>query len=180
MALAPGRHPVGPHGGTLRIHTFREGLAQSVGHDLVIDVGQWEATVEVDDHGTPAAITLSADPRSLRVRDGRRGVKPLTEQDRGDIHSAIDRKILRGDPIAFQSSSIELAAGRLEVRGELTIVGSARSVTFELELSGDGRVSGTLHLAQSGWGIKPYRAFMGALRVRDDIEVVLDASLPSS
>jgi YceI-like domain len=162
------------------VHTYREGLAQRVGHDLVIDVGQWEATVEVDDRGTPTAIALHADPRSLRVRDGRGGVKPLTDSDRADIHSVIDGKILRGQSIGFQSSGIELAASLLQIQGELTLAGSTRSVTFELELSGDGRISGTLHLAQSQWGIKPYHAFMGALKVRDDIEVALDASLPSS
>ena len=51
---------------------------------------------------------------------------------------------------------------------------------LELELSGDGRVTGTLPVIQSQWGIKPYRAFMGALKVRDDVEIVLDAWLPSS
>ena len=60
------------------------------------------------------------------------------------------------------------------------MAGSSRSVSFELELSGDGRVTGTLPVIQSQWGIKPYRAFMGALKVRDDVEIVLDAYLPSS
>jgi hypothetical protein len=155
-------------------------MAQKVGHDLVIDVGDWEATVVVDGEGTPTAIALRADPRSLRVLDGRGSAKPLTGRDRDEIHSAIDRKILRGHPIVFESSGTELAAGRLEVRGELTIAGSARSVTFQLELSGDGRVTGTLPVIQSQWGITPYRAFMGALKVRDHVEVVLDANLPCS
>jgi hypothetical protein len=35
-----------------------------------------------------------------------------------------------------------------------------------------------LPVTQSEWGIKPYRALMGALKVRDTVEVVLDASLP--
>jgi hypothetical protein len=33
-------------------------------------------------------------------------------------------------------------------------------------------------VTQSEWGIKPYRAFMGALKVRDTVEIVLDARLP--
>jgi hypothetical protein len=34
-------------------------------------------------------------------------------------------------------------------------------------------------LAQSEWGIKPYRGLMGALKVRDSLEVVFDGSLPT-
>jgi hypothetical protein len=47
-------------------------------------------------------------------------------------------------------------------------------------LAGDRRVSGTLSVTQSEWGIKPYRAFMGALRVGDTAEVVLEVTLPMS
>jgi polyisoprenoid-binding protein YceI len=155
-------------------------MAQKVGHDLIINVGDWEATVVVDDWGAPTAVALQADPRSLQVLEGRRGAKPLTDRDRADIQTTIVEKILRGQSIVFESSGTELADGRLQVRGELTIAGSARSVTVELELSRDGRVIGTLRVIQSQWGIKPYRAFMGALKVRDDVEVVLDANLPSS
>jgi polyisoprenoid-binding protein YceI len=180
MALSPGTHAVGPPSSTLRIHTYREGMAQKVGHDLVIDVGEWEAKVEVEAAGIPTAVTLRANPRSLTVREGRRGVKPLTGPDRDEIHSNIDKTVLRGQSIAFESSGIELAATRLKVHGQLTIAGTTREVSFELELSDEGRVTGRLPVSQTEWGIKPYRAFMGALRVRDDVEVLLEANLPSA
>ena len=38
---------------------------------------------------------------------------------------------------------------------------------------------GTIPLTQSDWGIKPYRGLMGALKVRDELEIVLDARLPA-
>jgi len=41
------------------------------------------------------------------------------------------------------------------------------------------RVSGTLPVTQSEWGIKPYRAFMGALKVRATVEIVVDVRLPT-
>jgi polyisoprenoid-binding protein YceI len=180
MALVAGTYSVGPDSGTLRVRTYRDGVAQMAGHDLVIDVGDWQATVEVGDEGAPAAIALRADPRALRVRDGLGGVKPLTDADREEIRSTINAKILRGHLIEFESSGTELTGGRLKVEGELAIAGSSRPVMFELELSGDGRISGTLSVIQSEWGIKPYRTFMGALKVRDDVEVVVAATLPSS
>jgi polyisoprenoid-binding protein YceI len=180
MAIRPGTHSVGPDNGTCRVHTYREGMAQKVGHDLIIEVAQWQSSVEVGDDGAPTTISLHVDPRSLQVLEGHRGVKPLSDSDRTEIRSNIDEKILRGQPIEFSSNSVEVSADRISVRGDLTMAGTTKPATFELRLAGDGRISGTLPVTQSEWGIKPYRAFMGALKVRDTVEVVLDAALPTA
>ena len=60
------------------------------------------------------------------------------------------------------------------MRGELELAGTRRPASFELTAAADGRVRGTLPVTQSEWGIKPYRGMMGALKVRDTVEVVLD------
>ncbi len=164
----------------LQVRTYREGVAQKVGHDLIIDVERWEATAEVGEDGTLSAVRVNADPRSLRVREGLRGVRPLTDKDRADIRKTIDEKILRGQPIVFRSSVVDLADGALTVRGELDLAGTTRSTSFELDMAADGRIGGTLPVTQSEWGIKPYRGLMGALKVRDTIEVVIDVTVPSS
>ena len=65
----------------------------------------------------------------------------------------------------------------LRVEGELTIAGTTRPVVYELELSPDGRLRGTLPVTQTEFGIKPYRGFMGALKVRDAVEIAVDAQL---
>ena len=180
VAFRAGTHTVGGDTGLLQVRTYREGLAQKAGHDLIIDVGRWEAAAEVGEDGTLSAVQLNADPRSLRVREGLRGVKPLTDKDRDDIRKTIEEKILEGQPIAFRSTAVELAGGALTVRGELELAGTTRPTTFELDAAADGRVRGTLPVTQSEWGIKPYRGMMGALKVRDTIEVVLDVTLPSN
>jgi polyisoprenoid-binding protein YceI len=163
----------------MEVRTYREGVAQKVGHDLIMDVGQWEATVEVGEDGIPSAVGLEADARSMQVREGLHGIKPLTDKDRAEIRKTIDEKILRGQPIVFRSSAVERGEAGLTVRGELTMAGTTRPAAFELELTDDGRVRGTLPVTQTEWGIKPYRGFMGALKVRDDVEVVIDCKLPS-
>ena len=113
------------------------------------------------------------------MREGLRGIKPLTDKDRADIRKTIDEKILRGQPIAFRSNAVEPGNGGLTVRGELDLAGATRPASFELSAAADGRVSGTLPVTQTEWGIKPYRGLMGALKVRDSIEVVVDVPLPS-
>jgi polyisoprenoid-binding protein YceI len=155
----------GPDTGSLEVHTYREGVAAKVGHDLIIEVTTWSAS---DDDG---AIELTADPRSLVVREGRRGVKPLTDKDRASIQKTIQNDILGAQEIKFVSRSVEGGG----VKGDLTIAGRTQPVEFELRREGD-RVHATVPVVQTRWGIKPYRGFMGALKVRDDVEIVLDAS----
>lgn len=178
MALAPGTHAVGPELGSLRVHTYRDGVAQKVGHDLVIAVQRWEATIEVQD-GEPVRVALDADSASLEVREGFGGLKPLSDKDRADIVKSIDDKVLRRQPIAFRSGSVAHADGHLTVEGELTLVGETRPASFAVTLAADGRVTGTIAIVQTAWGIKPYKGLMGALKVRDTIEVVLDVGLPT-
>jgi polyisoprenoid-binding protein YceI len=177
VALAAGVHRLGPDNASLHVKTYREGLAAKVGHDLVIEVTRWEATVDLAE----SKVELSADARSLEVREGVRGVKPLTEKDRSEIRKNIDELVLQGQPIAFRSRIVRLADGDgpLVVEGDLTMAGSTRPVTARLDVSADGRVSGTIPLTQSNWGIKPYRGLMGALKVRDDLEIAIDARLPA-
>jgi len=180
VAPAPGNHRLGPESGSLVVKTYREGVVAKVGHDLVIEVTRWEATVDIAADVARSTVALTADPRSLAVREGVRGVKPLTDKDRSEILKTIDAKVLRGQPISFRSTAVHPVdgGGGLVVEGDLTLSGSTGPVTGQLDLDADGRVSGTIALAQSAWGIKPYRGLMGALKVRDEIEIVIASRLP--
>jgi polyisoprenoid-binding protein YceI len=181
VPLPTGTYELGPSNASLQIKTYREGVAAKVGHDLVIEVTRWDATLEIAPDRASSAVHLSADARSLEVREGLRGVKPLTDKDRGEIRKTIDEKVLRGQPISFRSSAVTPADGdgRLTVQGDLTMAGSTRPVTAQLDVAPDGHVTGTIPLLQSAWAIKPYRGLMGALKVRDELEVVVDARLPA-
>jgi polyisoprenoid-binding protein YceI len=179
MTLSPGVHKLGPENANLVVKTYREGMAAKAGHDLIIEVTGWEATLEVGDDPRESRLELSADARSLHPREGLRGVKPLSDRDRSEIRKNIDEKVLGGETIRFGSSAVEESGpGRLSVQGDLTLRGVSRPATFELEVGPDGTVAGAVELVQSDWGIKPYRGLMGALKVRDSLEVVFDGRLP--
>lgn len=179
MPLRPGSHRLGPDDGTIEVRTYREGVAQKAGHDLIIDVGQWQGTAEVSAEGAVSSLGLEVDSRSLEVREGLRGVKPLTDKDRAKIREDIEAKILLGTPIAFRSTAVGGSEGHLRVEGELTVAGTTHPVSYELETTPEGRLRGRVPVTQTEFGIKPYRGFMGALKVRDAVDVVLDAQLPS-
>ena len=149
---------VGPETASLRVHTYREGAAARVGHDLVLEVTRWEASVE------DGRIELTADPASLEVIEGRGGVKPLTDGDRREIVKNI-AKVLPREPITFRSTAVDGGA----VEGELTVGGVARPISARL----DENLRGSVALRHSDFGLRPYRGLMGALKVRDDVEVVI-------
>jgi hypothetical protein len=41
----------------------------------------------------------------------------------------------------------------------------------------EGRVNGSAVIVQSRWGIRPYSAFFGALKVGDEVEIRFDLGL---
>ena len=106
MAIPEGDHSLGPGNASLEVKTYREGLAAKAGHDLIIDVMRWDATVEVAAEPAGWTIVLNADPRSLAVREGLRGVEALTDKDRLEIRENIDEKILGSHPIQVRSSGV--------------------------------------------------------------------------
>ncbi len=173
MSLQTGIHTLGPDNATLRVRTGRHGAAAKAGHDLVLEVTAWQATLDVGEDVGQVKLELAADPRSLRVREGRGGVQPLSEDDKADIHKTIDDDVLRGGAVEFQSTAVEAADGgaRLRVNGDLDIAGTRRPLTFELSVGSDGQVSGSASVKQTDWGIKPYSALFGALKVTDEVEV---------
>ncbi len=183
MPISAGTHQLGPDSGSLQVKTYRDGMASKLGHDLTFEVTKWEATVTVAEGGALSSIELSADPHSLEVRDATGGAKALSDKDRDEeIPKSIDDKVLEGEPISFSSTEAQLEqdAGTLSASGELTMAGETKPVSAQLTVDPDGHVTGTIPLTQSEWGIKPFKAMMGALKVKDQVDVVIDARLPSS
>jgi polyisoprenoid-binding protein YceI len=174
--LAAGTYRLGPDAGTLSVHTGRTGAAAKAGHDLLLEVTAWEATIEV---GEQTSVELTADPTSLRVREGRGGMQSLGDDDMANIHETIDGEVLKRQPIAFRSIAVEVAGPSLAVEGELTVAGQTRPLAFDVNLA-DRRVRATAVVTQTDFGMKPYSTLFGALKVADDVTVELDAALPQS
>ena len=158
---------LGPENATLTVRTKRTGAASKAGHDLLIEVGSWSASFDPD---ADPAITLSADSRSLRVVEGTGGMKALDDDDRAGITQTIDDEVLKGTPIEFRSTS--LTGERVE--GELELAGERRPIGFELAAGEDGRLTGHATVTQSDWGMKPYSALFGTLKVADEVEVAIE------
>lgn len=168
-------YTLGPEDGTLSARTGRTGTVARAGHDLLIEVRAWTATLDLE----APRLTLDADATSLHVLEGTGGMMALGDDDLADIRQTIDDAVLERSDVRFRSTDVQRTDGGLAVRGDLTLVGTTRPITFELALDG-GRVTGTAVVKQTEWGIKPYSAFFGALKVADEVRVEIDARLRRS
>ncbi|MEQ4725481.1 YceI family protein [Nonomuraea sp. B19D2] len=180
MSISAGNHTFGPESGRLLVNTTRTGLGAKAGHDLTIEVTRWrgDATVDTADPAG-SSVTVEADADSLEVRQGTGGVKPLTSSDHAEIEKTIREKILhvRKHPtIMFRSTRVEGTAESFRVEGDLTIVGVTQPVAVQCSVS-EGRVRGSATIVQTRWGIRPYSALLGALKLSDEVEVQFDVGL---
>jgi polyisoprenoid-binding protein YceI len=181
MALQDGTYRIGPDSGRLVVHTGRTGLGAKAGHDLTIEAGAWTGSVVVDTKDPArSSVTLDIEAGSLRVVEGTGGVKPLTDSDRADIEATMREKILSTDrhpAITFRSTVVAGSPDSFTVDGELTVLGTSRPVQARGNVSAEGRVRGRAAVVQSRWGIKPYSAFFGALKLADEVVIDLEVSL---
>jgi polyisoprenoid-binding protein YceI len=183
--VAAGDYRFGADTGRLLIRTYRTGLGSRAGHDLTIEVTMWLGTAAIGADAAASSVALRIDADSFEIREGRGGIKPLTDADRADIRKTI-RGLLdttRYPSITFESSGLRGVQRDLSVEGELTIRAATRPVRVRGSIDESSgkprlpRLRATAQVLQSEWGIKPYSAFLGALKLRDAVDIDVDATL---
>ena len=92
--VAGGGMKYGPDNASLHVHTYREGVAAKVGHDLIIEVTRWEATVERRLDRADRRPGLARGPRGASRRQAAHGQGPAgdpQEHRRQDAGQLADR-----------------------------------------------------------------------------------------
>jgi polyisoprenoid-binding protein YceI len=146
----------------------------------------------------PESLDVTADLGSLVVKDGTGGLKPLTDRDKREI-AVTSRKVLQADrfpeakftatvfkPVP-DSSDVTAGASAAStsatdssgtMRGTITLAGKTAPLELRVQATGGGHYTASGTIRQTDFGLKPYSAFLGSLKVRDavDIEVEVDLS----
>src|SRR5262245_54400939 len=179
MVVPDGGYSLGPQAGRLLVKTARTGLGARAGHDLTIEVTRWHGNAVIN-AAEPAdsSVTVEAEVDSFEVREGSGGVKPLTDGDRTEIKRTLQKILHSGShgAITFVSTRVSGTPESFRLDGDLTIAGETHPVTVQGQLA-NGRARGSATVTQSRWGIRPYSAFFGALKLRDDVDVEFDVAL---
>jgi hypothetical protein len=155
------------------VFTYKEGLLSAVAHDLEIRVERFD--LDVDD--ASLAVKARFDPTSLRVVAAVVGGAPnpatLSEGDRRKIEENIAGDVLhvlRHRTIEFTSTSVRPEGEGYRVEGDLALHGTTRPLSFVAKPAGD-RVVAEISLHQPSFGIKPYSAMLGALKIKPEVLV---------
>jgi hypothetical protein len=157
------------------VFTFKEGILSAVAHDLRIKVTRFALVTD-----GASFVKGTFDAGSLRVECARRaGVddwRALSDNDKRTIEGNIVREVLGGNAIVFSSTEIATDGGGFRVRGDLTLAGRTRSIAFVTRQEGERQVAEvTIH--QPDFGITPYKAMLGTLRVQPDVRVRVAAKI---
>jgi polyisoprenoid-binding protein YceI len=149
------------------VFAFREGLLSAVGHDVCLRV-----TSFVVDVGDGDVITADFDAGSLRV-EGQVNALDRRQIERNAANDVLDAR--RFPKIAFRSTKVTRDGARARIEGELTLHGATQPIA--LDAADDGqRWRAEVRLDQRRFGIRPYSAMLGTLKVKP--EVVVRISLP--
>ena len=166
---------LGPPAAECRVSTYKEGLLSSFGHDLELAVTRFD--IRIDEKAR--RVDASFDAASLRVvralRDGVELEKGLSDADRRTIEDAVRRDVLEvgsHPEIRYRATRVVDVEDGFDVTGKLLLHGKERDVVLPLRRIGD-RWVGSVMLNQPDFGIRPYSAFLGALKVKPEVVVRL-------
>lgn len=158
-------------------------MLSKLAHDLLIDVTDFKVNLEVPKAGfASGSLELEIQANSLKVicalKDGER-TDGLKEKDVADIERDMGVKVLHPDkyPTAtFRSKAIQEKEGGYKINGDLSLHGVIKSIDVDIDTNG-GNLKGTITLLQKDYGIKPFKAMMGTLKIKNEINIRFDLSL---
>ncbi len=168
----------------MSVYTFKEGLLSKLAHDLLIDVKNFKVDLNVSEAGlTSGSLEMELQADSLKVdcamKNGERQPDTLKDKDIADIEKDMAKKVLHPDKypnVNFCSKEIQEKEGGYHINGELSLHGVTKSIDFDIDTNGE-HLKGMITLLQKDYGIKPFKAMMGTLRIKNEINIGFDLSL---
>lgn len=185
MALQAGNYVLTANSSKLFIYTYKEGFLSAVAHDLLIDVTHFTVNLNIPPAGSDSArVQAEIQANSLKVicamKDGLRQNEALKEKDTADIEDATSKDVLhpaKYPTISFQSTGIQGNSDVYRVKGDLTLHGVTRPIEFDAKTTNGKDLKGKVTLSQKDYGMKPYKALFGTLKVKNEVEIIFDLSL---
>lgn len=164
-------------GRRFEVRTDTDGLLGRFVHHHVVRAGAFSGTVRFDPARPSRSRVRITVPVDSLVVDSR-----ADPDDRASIRRTMTSEVLRAaehPTISFRSTRVRLAPGdSLRIRGELTLAGATRPVTVTLAYRAElGRLWawGSFTVRQTDFGIEPYAAGAGTLKVADPVTFHVDA-----
>lgn len=154
----------------LKIFTFKEGMLARMAHDLRLSLPDWEATLvdgRIDATFRVASIAIDGVAHGPSVE-----LDTLSASDRRKILSAVDTEILhiKQFPTVRYEGPVHVGADGILVDGKLTLRGVTRECRCKLQAHGPAWTT-EVTVVPSQFGIPPFKALAGAIRLQDRVVV---------
>lgn len=188
---------IDPKASELVVLLFKGGIAATLAHDHVIEATQVRGAARFDPDApekcaldvTVQTAGLIADRPALREKYGLKGklspgdIRTITRNFRAKDQLWVAKyptitfrstkvRYVRDGVLRGETWKIYTIEGRLTIRGKTRIV----SVRARARQTGEGaarvfRAIGAVKFDQSDFGYRPYSAALGAIRVKDEVEL---------
>lgn len=159
---------------SLRIGIATEGPLAALGHDRVFDQPVRVTVRSASDVFAGAQVIAEGDLRMTVL------LGEASEKDRDEILKRKDRDVLSTDVFPVFKFEGVYREGEKAVTGSLSLHGAVRQVKLPVTVlprEGGAHVEGELALDLREFGVKPYKALMGALRVKPVVNVTYSLEL---
>jgi len=167
--------------GTISVFTFKDGILARAAHDLALRMEQFDVTLD-GDHIT-AVMPLEGLAVLGPVEGGVVRAERYDAAQRADVERTMHAEVLhsaRSPEARFAGRAIADGAG-FHVDGQLELAGRTATLAFDVRRDGDV-YRARFEIPPSRWGIAPYKALLGAIKLKDSvrIELALTESAPSA
>lgn len=161
------------------VFTYKEGLLSTFAYDLRISVASFTVELGEDEHFIDARFDASSLHVDCAMVNGAERQDILSTWEKETIDRNIIRDVLNSDTyrdILLSSSSVTREDSTYFVKASLTLHGTTRSVSFTVRTENGYHVAEVwLHLPD--FGIKPFSAFLGTIKLKPDI--LIRAMIPA-
>jgi hypothetical protein len=169
----------------IRVLVYRGGLFGGFGHNHVISTsnisGQIEIVENLADSRAELIIpveSLDVDIDAARLEEGESFEKVVPDKDKqGTRENMLGAKVLDGANFPNVTARLLSWSGQLpqiEIVSEFVVRGQPRILEFPASvIMSDGQIvmKGSFVVTHGDLGLKPYKALLGGLRVRDELEI---------
>lgn len=167
-----------PENAECLVYTYKEGLLSRAAHDLKIRVTRFRVVLE--DDALEAVFEANSLRTEVAMKRGQENPAALSPADKSTIDSRIQEAVLhsRSHPrIRFHAERVSPSSPTWTVPGTLSLHGVERALRVPVRTEGQHWIT-RLQLHQPDYGIEPFRALLGALKIKPHVEVVLRCRLP--
>src|SRR4051812_15247614 len=153
------------------VYSYKDGLLSKIAHDLKHRVTRFKLAVDEQTRSIEAEIDASSLCVDCVMQDGVESGADLSDDDKSRIEQQIVEDVLhakRHPTIRFRSTLVRPSPEGLFIQGELDLRDCTRPVSA-IARRVNGHYDAELTINQPEFGIKPFSAMLGTLKIKPDV-----------